>query len=70
MSRKTTVKAYTLRIELQDIESLVWRRLLVDGDTTLSKLHHYILRVSYMSAPVCPGDINPRAQFIAGEMAQ
>lgn len=42
MSRKTAVKAYTLRIELQDIEPLVWRRLLVDGDTTLSKLHHYI----------------------------
>ena len=42
MSRKSAVKAYTLRIELQDIEPLVWRRLLVDGDTTLSKLHHYI----------------------------
>ena len=42
MSRKSAVKAYTLRVELQDIEPLVWRRLLVDGDTTLGKLHHYI----------------------------
>lgn len=42
MSRKTAAKAYTLRIELQNIEPLVWRRLLVDGDTTLVKLHHYI----------------------------
>ena len=39
MSRKTAVKADTLRIELQYIEPLVWRRLLVDGDTTLDKLH-------------------------------
>ena len=42
MSRKAAMKAYTPRIELQDIEPLVWRRLLVDGDSTLSKLHHYI----------------------------
>ena len=42
MALNSAVKAYTLRIELQDIEPLVWRRLLVDGDTTLSKLHHYI----------------------------
>ena len=42
MSRNTAVKAYTLRIELQNIEPLVWRRLLADGDTTLDKLHRYI----------------------------
>ena len=42
MSRKTAVKADTLRIDLQNIEPLVWRRLLVDGDTTLDKLHRYI----------------------------
>ncbi len=42
MSRKSAAKAYTLRIELQGIEPLVWRRLLVDGDATLGKLHHYI----------------------------
>lgn len=30
MPGKTAAKAYTLRIELQDIEPLVWRRLLVD----------------------------------------
>ena len=42
MSRKTAVKADTLRIDLQNIEPLVWRRLLVDGDTTLGKLHHCI----------------------------
>ncbi|KIN90280.1 plasmid pRiA4b ORF-3-like family protein [Thauera sp. SWB20] len=42
MSRKSVVKAYTLRIELQEVEPLIWRRLLVDGDTTLGKLHHYV----------------------------
>ncbi|MDV7397781.1 plasmid pRiA4b ORF-3 family protein, partial [Arthrospira platensis SPKY1] len=39
---QTAVKTYTLRVELQDVEPLVWRRLVLDGDATLGKLHHYI----------------------------
>ncbi|NMG75927.1 plasmid pRiA4b ORF-3 family protein [Aromatoleum diolicum] len=42
MTEKQTVPTYTLRIELEGIEPLVWRRLLVDGNISLSKLHHYI----------------------------
>lgn len=42
MTEKQTVPTYTLRIELEGIEPLVWRRLLVDGNVSLSKLHHYI----------------------------
>lgn len=42
MPRQTAVKTYTLRIELQNVEPLVWRRLVLDGDATLGKLHHYI----------------------------
>ena len=42
MSRKSAVKAYTLRVELQGVEPLVWRRLVLDGDAMLGKLHNYI----------------------------
>lgn len=33
---------YTLRIEMLDTKPMVWRRLVVDGDDSLGKLHHYL----------------------------
>lgn len=42
MTKPQSVSIYTLRIELEGIEPLIWRRLLVDGNVTLVKLHHYI----------------------------
>jgi len=37
--RKSTAGIYTLRIELQHIEPLIWRRIHVLTDISLSKLH-------------------------------
>lgn len=37
--KKTTLKIYDLRIELEDIEPLIWRRILVPGKITLPRLH-------------------------------
>lgn len=41
MSSKST-PIYTLRIELQDVEPLVWRRVQVPANITLPKLHRVI----------------------------
>jgi len=39
-ARKTTApKTYDLRIELEDIEPLIWRRILVPANITLATLH-------------------------------
>ncbi|CAB3772647.1 plasmid pRiA4b ORF-3 family protein [Paraburkholderia humisilvae] len=40
MARSYTV--YTLRAQLRDIEPPVWRRIRVDGNITLRKLHHIL----------------------------
>jgi len=37
--RKTATKIYDLRIELKEIEPLIWRRVLVPGNITLPNLH-------------------------------
>jgi hypothetical protein len=42
MPTTRSTHTFTLRIELEGIRPLVWRRLLVDGNVTLGKLHHYI----------------------------
>ena len=34
--------AFTLHIELLGINPPIWRQLIVDGDTSLGKLHHYL----------------------------
>lgn len=33
---------FTLHVQLLNIKPLIWRRLVVDGDTSLGKLHHYL----------------------------
>ena len=33
---------FTLHIELMGIDPPIWRNLVVDGDTSLGKLHHYL----------------------------
>lgn len=40
MAKSYTV--YTLRAQLRDIEPPVWRRIRVDGNITLRKLHHIL----------------------------
>jgi hypothetical protein len=40
--KKSAKKLYCLRIELDQIKPLIWRRFWIEGDTTLSKLHHSI----------------------------
>lgn len=42
MAKQTANRAFTLRIELEGVEPLVWRRLVVDGDAKLGQLHHFI----------------------------
>jgi hypothetical protein len=37
--RSTTTKIYTLRVELEGIEPLIWRRLQVPTSITLPRLH-------------------------------
>ena len=37
--KKTALKIYDLRIELEEIEPLIWRRILVPGKITLPRLH-------------------------------
>ncbi len=36
------LKLYTLRIELLNIEPLIWRRIQIDGNASLGYLHHAI----------------------------
>jgi hypothetical protein len=40
--RKATAQIYQLKVELEDIEPPIWRRILVAGDITLGKLHEVI----------------------------
>ena len=44
--RKSLAAIYTLRLELQHIEPLIWRRVQVPGDILLPKLHD-VLQVLY-----------------------
>ena len=37
--KKTAPKIYDLRVELEEIEPLIWRRVLVPGNITLPRLH-------------------------------
>ncbi|MGB6352693.1 MAG: plasmid pRiA4b ORF-3 family protein [Steroidobacteraceae bacterium] len=37
--KKTALKIYDLRVELEEIEPLIWRRILVPGQITLPQLH-------------------------------
>src|SRR5271168_1859258 len=37
--RKAALKIYDLRVELEAIEPLIWRRILVPGKITLPRLH-------------------------------
>lgn len=40
MAKKYSV--FTLHVQLLGIEPPIWRRMVVDGDTSLGKLHHYL----------------------------
>lgn len=42
MTPRNLTNTYTLRIELEGVRPLIWRRVLVDGSVTLGKLHHYL----------------------------
>ena len=37
--KKTALKIYDLRVELEEIEPMIWRRILVPGKITLPRLH-------------------------------
>ena len=37
-----TYSLYTLHVQIRDIEPPIWRRIQVDGDVTLRKLHHIL----------------------------
>ena len=37
--KKAALKVYDLRVELEEIEPLIWRRILVPGNITLPRLH-------------------------------
>lgn len=39
---RDTVKVYQLKVVLRDVSPLVWRRLLVTGDTSIAQLHHIV----------------------------
>ena len=45
MARKLSKSVRQLRIELDDIEPLVWRRVLVPANITLGRLHRVIQAV-------------------------
>jgi len=40
--RRAASNIYELYLELEDIEPLIWRRLLVPATITLPKLHHLL----------------------------
>lgn len=42
MSSRNLTHTYTLRVELEGVRPLIWRRILVDGSVSLGKLHHYL----------------------------
>lgn len=42
MALKPTAATYTLRVELDAVTPLIWRRIVVDENLSLGKLHHYI----------------------------
>lgn len=42
MPPRNLTHTYTLRVELEGVQPLIWRRLLVDGSVSLGSLHHYI----------------------------
>lgn len=46
---KTTIprRLFTLHISLNEIEPLIWRRLLTDSETNLFELHNYIQLIFY-----------------------
>src|SRR5258708_33817885 len=37
--KKATLKIYELHVELEDLEPIIWRRILVPAKITLPKLH-------------------------------
>lgn len=40
--KKAALKIYELHVELEDIEPIIWRRILVPAKITLPKLHHLL----------------------------
>src|SRR2546421_7329487 len=64
---KRSALQYQLRIELQHIEPLIWRRVLVPADVTLANLH--LILQGAMAGTVAPSSDNARIRCIAGANA-
>jgi Plasmid pRiA4b ORF-3-like protein len=65
--RRTTPTVYELHIELEDIEPLIWRRILVPATITLPKLHDLLqLVMGWTNSHLHSFEIGERAFSAAG----
>jgi hypothetical protein len=58
--KKTAHKIYDLRVELEEIEPVIWRRILVPGQITLPQLHDLLQLVMGWTVSVWPRPIEAR----------